>query len=205
MKKTPIICPHESYLHNYPWHPIFPGWRREWQSAEISTDSISLEYEAWFSIKFPQALALLWHQIYSSNWDHMKGLNLLFKWGYSSLISNQEWLSERPKCRMTLVNAGTTQAKTVRKTTVLEWCENMKCLSLSGCHLAVSQSWASYHTSSERGESELPADQKFFEFLTINSYFQAYFWVGPASAKLTHILVCHSVISCQISGYYTPI
>ena len=81
----------------------------------------------------------------------------------------------------------------------------MKCLSLSGCPLAILQSWASYHTSSERGESELPADQKFFEFLSINSYFQAYFLAVPTSAKLTHILVSHSVFSCQILGYYTPI
>ena len=105
---------------------------------------------------------------------------------------------------MTLVNPGTTEAKTVRKTTVLDWFENMKCLSLSGCHFAVSQSWASYHTLSERRESELPADQTFFEFLPITSYFLAYFWDVPTSAKLTHNFVCHSVISCQISGYYTP-
>ena len=42
----------------------------------------------------------------------------------------------------------------------------MKCLSLSDCHLAVSQSWASYYTSSERGESELSADKKILNFFS---------------------------------------
>ena len=44
--------------------------------------------------------------------------------------------------------------------TVVERYENRGYLSLSGCHLAVSQSWAGYHTSFERGESGLPADIK---------------------------------------------
>ena len=59
---------------------------------------------------------------------------------------------------MTLVNAGTTQAKTVRGTAVLERGENWEGLSLSCYHLAVSQSWEGYHTLSERGESKLFAD-----------------------------------------------
>ena len=75
--------------------------------------------------------------------------------------------------------------KTVRKTTVLEWFENMKCLSLSVCHLAVFQSWTSYLTSSERGESGLSADKFFFEIYPANSYFQAYFWVVLGSTNLT--------------------
>ena len=51
----------------------------------------------------------------------------------------------------------------------MEWCENVKCLSLSGCHLAIYQSWASYQTSSERGEFELSAD--LWSFHLINSVF----------------------------------
>ena len=128
------------------------------------------------------SVALLFHYINSSYWGHMKALSIPFRWVYSSLISNTKWLSDRPKCRETLVKPGATQAKTVRKTTVLEWCENMTCLSLSGCHLAASQSWASYHTSSERRESELSADKSFLNSFAI-SYFQAYFWVSPALTK----------------------
>ena len=47
-------------------------------------------YEGEFSIKFPQALALLLQQIYSSNWSHMKALGIFFKWVYSSLISDKK-------------------------------------------------------------------------------------------------------------------
>ena len=31
------------------------------------------------------------------------------QWVYGSLISDQKWLSDRPNCRVSLVNAGTTQ------------------------------------------------------------------------------------------------
>ena len=42
------------------------------------------------SDKFILALALLFHQIYSSNWAHLKAPSILLKWGYSSLISNKK-------------------------------------------------------------------------------------------------------------------
>ena len=48
-------------------------------------------------------------------------------------------------------------------------------LNLSACHLAVSQSWASYHTSSERGDSGLSADVIFFEFFQANRYYLSMF------------------------------
>ena len=101
---------------------------------------------------------------YLSIWDHMKALTILFHMRYGSLLSSMKWLSDRPKCWGHMVEAGTTQAKTVSKTTVLEWWENKGYLNLSACHWAVSQSWASYHTSSERGESELSADPKILNF-----------------------------------------
>ena len=81
---------------------------------------------------------------------------LLFQMRYGSLICSKKWLSDRPKCWGMLFEA--------EGITVLEWCENRGCLSLSVCHLAVSQSWASYHTSSERGDSGLPADIFFWNF-----------------------------------------
>ena len=59
--------------------------------------------------KFPHALALSFHQIYSSNWGHLMGLDILLKWWYGSLISTNKWLSDRPKCRMTSITVGTTQ------------------------------------------------------------------------------------------------
>ena len=135
----------------------------------------------------------------------MKALGIPFRWVYSSLISDKKWLSDRPKCRATLFKPGATQAKTVRKTTVLEWCENMKRLSLSVCHLAVSQSWASYHTSSERGESEPSAGENFLNFFLQIAIFKHIFESRRAWPKLPYILVCHSVTSCRISGNYTPI
>ena len=46
----------------------------------------------------------------------MKALGILFKWEYGSLDSIKKWLSDRPKCRPSLVNAGTTlKAKKIPK------------------------------------------------------------------------------------------
>ena len=44
-----------------------------------------------------------------------------------------------------------------------QW-DNRGCFSLSGCHLTVSQSWASYHTLFERADSGLSADYKILNF-----------------------------------------
>ena len=145
--------------------------------------------EAWFHNQLP---------IF---WCHFKPMTLLYTWEYGSLISNKKWLSGTPKCRMTWVNADATQANTVRKTTVLEWCENIKCLTLSGCHLAVSQSWASYHNSLERRESELSADENFWIFFLQIAIFKHTFESRRAWPKSLYILVCHSVTSHWISGY----
>ena len=76
----------------------------------------------------------------------------LFQMRYDSLLCSKKLLCETPNWRgMFLRQEGIT---------VLEWCENRSCFSLSGCHLTVSQSWADYHTSFERGDSGLPADLK---------------------------------------------
>ena len=77
----------------------------------------------------------------------------------------------------------------------------MKCLSLTGCDMAVSQSWASYHTSSERGESELCADENLFEFFHTNSHYQAYFWVVSALIKVRlhfGLLLSHFLLDIQL-------
>ena len=71
----------------------------------------ALFYVGRSGIKYKQVIAPLLHQIYSSYWSHMKALGIFFKWVYGSLIYDKKWLSGRPKCTMTLVNAGTTQAK----------------------------------------------------------------------------------------------
>ena len=67
-------------------------------------------------------------------------------------------------------------------TTVLELCENRNWLSLSDCHLAVSWSGATHHTSFERGVSGLPADIKIRTVVQLIgilwSYFE-YFWGLP--------------------------
>ena len=101
------------------------GCRLKWQNLEeypISSNPLSIqtktntEYEGIFIEKFPQPLALSFHQIYSSKWGHLKALCILFKWVYGSMISNKRWLSDRPKCWRKHVNAGTTQkAKKIPK------------------------------------------------------------------------------------------
>ena len=47
---------------------------------------------------------------YLSIWAFMKALAISFNWGYGSLMCTNDWLSGRTKCKMTLVNAGATQA-----------------------------------------------------------------------------------------------
>ena len=136
-------------------------------------------------------------------WCHIKPIPLPYTLGYGGLIFNWKCLSGRPKCRWTLVNAGATQAKTGRKSTVLKWCENMKCLSsqaVTWLFLRVGQ--AVIHHLKE--ESELSADENFLNFFQI-AIFKHIFESRRAWPKSPYILVCHLVTSCQISGYYTPI
>ena len=79
------------------------------RSCQVYVLGISIE-------KFPHALALSFHQIYSSNWGHRKALGILFKWVYGNMISNKRWLGDRPKCWRMHVNLGTTQkAKKIPK------------------------------------------------------------------------------------------
>ena len=114
---------------------------------------------------------------------------------YGRIICSKKWLSERPKWWGMFLR--------LEGETVLDWSENMHCLSLSGCHLAVSQSWAGYHTSFERGDSRLPADMKIRTVIQLIgilwSYFE-YFW---GVANILNILVCHLPISHRCQGYHT--
>ena len=75
---------------------------------------------------------------------------LLFQMRYGSLICSKKWLNKRPDCGGMFLR--------LEGMTVLEWCEDRGCFSLSDCHLAVNQNWAGFHTSFERGESGLSAD-----------------------------------------------
>ena len=52
------------------------------------------EGESWQS--YNHVKTGLFQPIYSSNRAHMKALNIPLNWGYSSLISTQKWLSDRP-------------------------------------------------------------------------------------------------------------
>ena len=46
----------------------------------------------------------------------MKALVISFNWGYDKLMCSKKLLNDRPKCRASLLNAGTTQkAKTISK------------------------------------------------------------------------------------------
>ena len=69
--------------------------------------------------------------------------------------------------------------------TTLHWemARNKGLLNLLDCHLAISWSWAGYHTSSERGISGLSADLKFLNFFKQIAIFKPYFWVVLASTR----------------------
>ena len=61
--------------------------------ATIVQNMVSLLIRMWLyegdpTDKFTQALALLLHQIYSSNWANLDALHIPFKCGYDTLISN---------------------------------------------------------------------------------------------------------------------
>ena len=107
---------------------------------------------------------------------------------YGSLICSKKWLSERPNWRGMFLR--------LEGETVLDWCENMSCFSLSGCHMAVSQSWAGYHTSFERGESGLPADMKIRTIAQLIGILWSYFGMLWGLPKSLNILVCLYVTSC---------
>ena len=65
--------------------------------------------------------------------------------------------------------------------TVLEWCEKRSCFSLSACHLKVSQSCASYHTSFQRADSGPYAELKILNFFQQITIIQAWFCGVPGS------------------------
>ena len=121
---------------------------------------------------------------------------LLFQMRYGSLLCSKNWLTERSNWRGMFLR--------LERTTVLEWCENKSCFSLSGCHLAVYQSWAGYHTSFERGESGLPADMKIRTIAQLIGILWSYFGMLWGLPKSLNILVCLYVTSCTILGYHTP-
>ena len=71
--------------------------------------TFTLQYEGGSIEKFPRALALLSHQMYSSHWGQLKAISIPFGWGFDTLISNKRWLSDKPKCWRRHVHASTTQ------------------------------------------------------------------------------------------------
>ena len=85
---------------------------------------------------------------------------------------------------------------------VVERWEDRGCLSLSGCHLAVSQSWAGYHTSSERGHSGLSADMKIWTMVQLIGILWSYFGMLWGLSKGLILLVCHLAISHWNQGYH---
>ena len=77
-----------------------------------------------------------------------------------------------------------------------------ECPDHSGCHLATCWSWASYHTSSEKGHPGLPTDIKIRNIVQLIGILWSYlehFW-GPANSPL--YFACHSATSWHILGYY---
>ena len=76
---------------------------------------------------------------------------------YGSGLSNPSW----KKCSLA-VRRGALHCEMGRK---------KKCLNLMNCHLAISYSWVGYHTSFQRGESGLSADEKKLENFPSGMYF----------------------------------
>jgi len=122
--------------------------------------------------------------------------DLLFQMRYGSLICSMKWLSERPNWRGMFLR--------LEGETVLDWCEDMSCFSISGCHLAVSQSWAGYHTSFERGDWGLPADMKIRTVIQLIGILWSYFGTFWGLPMKLNILACHSATPWHISSYHTP-
>ena len=117
-------------------------------------------YEGRALIKCTRLLDWLFPIEYLIFRGHMKALNILFHLKCDSLFNSDKWLYGSPKCWATLLNPSPTRVKTVSKTTVLWVAGNKECLYILTCHLVISQSSASYHTSFERGKSGLFADKK---------------------------------------------
>ena len=116
----------------------------------------------------------------------MKAIYVLFHLIYGGLINSKGLQSDRPKWRgMHADPSQTSLCKAVSKT-ILEWCENRRCLSLSACHLDVSLSWACYHTSYERGHPGLPVDMKISTNVQLIGILWSYFgvWLGSTSEAL---------------------
>ena len=68
-------------------------------------------------------------------------------------------------------------------------------LNLLDCHLVISQSSASYHTSSERGEAGLSADPKIFNVLEQIYVLKHILELCRPHASDLNILGCHTATS----------
>ena len=132
---------------------------------------------------------------YFGIWGHMEAKDLSFHMGCSSLMCSKRLQSDRPKCRGMLVEMGPTQAKTGRKTTVLQRGENKGCLHLSVCHLDICQNWSGCHTSFERGHSGLSTDKKIQTVVQLIGILWYIFEVGRPQPTYLNIFVCHCVTS----------
>ena len=78
-------------------------------------------------------------------------------WQLDVLQGVTEWLTKIKRVAGRGQPDLTVQSSKQNKTV---WCGKWKCPSHSACHLAISLSYASYHTSFERRDSGLPADMK---------------------------------------------
>ena len=80
-----------------------------WKRGSSACVCMWLTYEGWFFERYNQAITGLFPQKYSSNWGHMKALNMLIKMRYGSLLSSWKQMSGRAKCWGNLQEASTTQ------------------------------------------------------------------------------------------------
>ena len=73
---------------------------------------------------------------------------------------------------------------------------------ISDCHLAVCWSWASYHTSSERGHPGLPADMKIRTIVQLIGILWSYFEHFWGLSNRLILMVWHLAISHWNQGYH---
>ena len=101
--------------------------------------------------------------LYASNESHVCPLSYGVWWVYV-LPEAAEWQTKM-KRESGRGQPDLTVQNSKQNNPVWKW--KMDCPSHSGCHLAVPWSWASYHTSSERGHSGLSTDIKIWPIVLL--------------------------------------
>ena len=136
----------------------------------------------------------------------MKALGFLFNWVYSSLISDNKWLSDRPKCESVWLRQAA--LKNRLENSYLE--EKQKFQIFFDLYIAQTLFFQMRYDAlpnSERQQSDcLRGWGTSYLHITQVLLFSLLFLLPLRQRwpNSLYILVCHSVTSCEIPGYRTP-